>query len=134
MSLEVPLFYPNPLGGAYQDYVGGNYHAMEMFNFFAYEKELLDATNDTANDITVTWSRVADWLPWMEMGDKVGTMIFTCVGRRVASLDAVSETMRNEIKTTYPAYVAPPALDDNRPNETSWTYFKKRMEAKQKAK
>jgi len=33
MTITVPLFYPNPLGGDYQPYVGGTYHATEMFNF-----------------------------------------------------------------------------------------------------
>jgi hypothetical protein len=30
----------------------------------------------------------------------------------------------------YPEYKAPPALDDTRPNETSWTYFKKAIDKK----
>jgi hypothetical protein len=37
--------------------------------------------------------------------------------------------MKDEIAANYPAYVAPPPTDDARPNETSWTYFKKQMEA-----
>ena len=33
MAAEAPLFYTNPLAGDYQDYVGGQYHAMEIFDF-----------------------------------------------------------------------------------------------------
>lgn len=33
VTITVPLFYSNPLGGDYQPYVGGTYHATEMFNF-----------------------------------------------------------------------------------------------------
>jgi len=34
-SSEVPLFYTNPLTGDFQDHVGWQYHAMEIFNTFA---------------------------------------------------------------------------------------------------
>ncbi|MBN9185680.1 MAG: DUF1838 family protein, partial [Microbacterium sp.] len=35
MPAEIPLFYPNPMAGDYQDYVGNQYHAMEIFDFAA---------------------------------------------------------------------------------------------------
>ena len=41
-SNEIPLFYDNPLGGDFQDYVGGTYHAMEIFNDFYSANEMLD--------------------------------------------------------------------------------------------
>ena len=40
LTSTVPLFYRNPLGGDYQDYVGGKYHAAELFNFFGDVDEL----------------------------------------------------------------------------------------------
>ena len=129
-QIEVPLFYKNPLGGEYQDYVGGTYHAMEMFTFFMHEKELLDATKTGSDDVTVSWARTSEWLPWMEMGDRAGMMIFTAVGRRLLKYDDLSETMKAEIKQNYPIYNTTPPLDDSRPNETSWTYFKKILTAK----
>jgi hypothetical protein len=103
---------------------------MEMFNFFGYEQDLLDATKDGVTDLSVSWHRVADWLPWLEMGDRPGMMIIVAVGRRLSKYDEMSELMKNEIKLNYPAYTAPPPLDDARPNETSWTYFKKKMAEK----
>ena len=33
--------------------------------------------------------------------------------------------MRQQIRDNYPGYDTPPPVDDTRPNETSWTYFKK---------
>lgn len=133
-TAEFPLYYPNPLGGEYQEFVGGTYHALELFNFYGYEKELLDATKKEADSVTISWARVADWLPWLEMGDRQGMMIFSCVGKRLASWDEMSEVMKNEIKQHYPAYLAPPPLDDTRKNETSWTYFKKMLEQKKAVK
>jgi len=129
ISLEVPLFYANPLGGDYQEYVGGTYQAIEMFNFFFDEEELL-GPGDGAETVSVSWARVSKWLPWMEMGDRPGWIIFNGAGRRIAGWDRLPELLRNEIETNYPDYTSPPPLDDDRPNETSWSYFKKRIDAK----
>jgi len=129
---EAPLFYKNPLGGEYQDYVGGEYHAMEMLTMFTYEKDLLDASKKESSDVTIAWSRTSEWLPWMEMGDKVGMLIFTTVGKRLLKPEDLTPLMKEEIAANYPAYSAPPPLDDARPNETSWTYFKKKIDEKKK--
>ena len=65
---EVPLFYENPLAGEFQDYVGGTYHAMEIFNFIIDKDDLLDASKDVAYPV-IAWSRVSKFLPWMKMGE-----------------------------------------------------------------
>jgi hypothetical protein len=129
-SGEVPLFYKNPLGGDYQEYVGGWYHAIEMLNGYAYEDELLDPNLATLNRYTLSWSRISKWLPWMEMGDRPGMMIFSTVGKRVASIEDLSEPLLGELRSRYPSYAEPPPLDDARPNETSWTYFRKMLDAR----
>ena len=33
INFEIPLFYKNAMGGEYQKYVGGSYHATEIFDF-----------------------------------------------------------------------------------------------------
>lgn len=129
-SGEAPLFYENPLAGEYQRYVGGTYHATEMINMYAYEDELRDPDVATLQEQTLSWVRISQWLPWMKMGDRPGMMIFTTVGKRVNAIEDLTEPLRSEIRNTYPAYVAPPPLDDARPNETSWTYFRKVMESR----
>lgn len=131
-SGEAPLFYKNPLGGEYQDYVGGEYHAMEMLTMFTYEKDLVDGSKKEISDLTIAWSRISDFLPWMKMGDRVGMMIFNTVGKRLASANDLSPLLKEEIAANYPIYTAPPPTDDARPNETSWTYFKKRIDEKKK--
>jgi hypothetical protein len=132
-SFEVPLFYRNPLGGDYQEYVGGTYHAMEMFTFFVDEADLLDTSHEPRT-VTVGWSRISNFLPWMEMGDKPGVLVFTTVGKRLNDPKSLPEVMRNEIAASYPDYVTPPPLDDTRPNETSWTYIKKLIDKKRAGK
>ena len=125
---EAPLFYPNPLGGDYQEYVGGTYHAMEMLNSYVDEGPLLDRKVANIPDMTISWVRISQWLPWMEMNSRVGVMIFTTVGKRVAGIDSLTEPLLSELRSTYPTYASPPPLDDDRPNVTSWKYFKRILE------
>ena len=124
MRIEVPLFYTNPMGGDYQNYIGGTYHATEIFDFNGDTGELLDADSPVAYPV-VSWVRLAPWLPWLEMGNRPGMMYFNAMGRKLEDAGQLSPTMQAEIAENYPAYTAPPGLDDNRPNETSWTYMKK---------
>jgi hypothetical protein len=63
------------------------------------------------------------------MGDRVGMIYFHTAGRKLDSFDELSVTMKAEIESNYPEYAEPPALDDGRPNETSWTFFKKSLSA-----
>lgn len=129
IQFEVPLFYPNPLGGDYQKYVGGTYQAIEMFSFYFDEEALLDAEVAGLDNAHVGWARVSQWLPWMEMGSRVGQMMFHGAGKRIGSFDELPAILRDEIEANYPIYDSPPPLDDDRPNETSWTYFKKQVDA-----
>lgn len=129
MPTEVPLFYKNALGGDYQAYVGGQYHAMEIFDFTDDASDLLDADKTEARP-TVSWVRIAQWLPWMEMGDRPGLMVVNATGQSVPGIDALPAVIREQIATNYPIWTAPPPVDDQRPNETSWTYFKKQLAAK----
>jgi hypothetical protein len=128
-TLTIPLFYTNPLAGDYQKYVGGFYHATEMFNFMGELDDLLDARKPTAAT-RVGWVRIAGWLPWMQMSGREGSVYFHTAGVKLASFDGLPELMKKEIAASYPDYREPPPADDPRPNETSWTYFKKHIEAK----
>jgi Protein of unknown function (DUF1838) len=132
-SGEAPLFYDNPMAGDYQSMVGNSYHAMEMLNAFTDAKWLLDRDLKTLPSVSISWARISDWIPWMKMGGRPGVVIFTTVGKRVASIDQLTEPLLTEIRSNYPTYLAPPPIDDTRPNETSWTYIKKIVDAQRAA-
>jgi hypothetical protein len=125
-TTTVPLFYRNPLAGDYQDYVGGMYHATEMFNFFGSVSDLTDPKKTSA-DVGVAWSRISEWLPWMKMRGRPGLLYFNGAGRKLESFGDLPEGMRKTIEARNPTFNAPPPVDDARPNETSWTYFKKML-------
>ena len=126
---EAPLFYKNPLAGDYQEFVGNDYHAMEALNAYTLRDDLLDGSRAKLRTYTLSWARFSEWLPWMKMGGRTGMMIFSTVGGRVENFAALPASIRNEIQQNYPAYAAPPPLDDARPNETTWTYVKKIVDA-----
>ncbi len=124
---EIPLFYTNPLAGDYQKYVGGSYHAMEIFNNFYDADEMLNS--DSIIFSRMAWTRISQWLPWMEMGSRPGVMIVNATGFSTFALEDVPDSLIEALKERYPIYLTPPPLDDTRPNETSWTVFKKHLES-----
>ena len=130
-NIEVPLFYTNPLAGDYQKYVGGTYHATEIFDFYGDYDELLDAGKKTSYS-RVAWVRISGWLPWMEMNSRAGLMYFNAQGGKLQSWDELPQLMKDEIAANYPEYRNAPPLDDTRRNETSWTYFKKVLDKRMK--
>jgi Protein of unknown function (DUF1838) len=123
-TTTVPLFYRNPLAGEYQDAVGGMYHATEMFNFFGRTSDLSDPKKPSA-DVDVAWARISEWLPWMKMRGRQGLLYFNGAGRKLDSYADLPESMRKAVEARNPGYSAPPPVDDARPNETSWSYYKK---------
>lgn len=127
-SAEVPLFYPNPLGGEYQKYVGGTYHAMEIFNTFYSAEKMLDRNVKSIGDSHLAWSRVAQWLPWLEMGSRPGLMVFNASGFSTFDKAKIPSALVKILDERYPSYWTPPPTDDVRANETSWTVFQKRLE------
>mgnify|MGYP000238773136 CR=1 FL=1 len=124
LSMEFPLFYHNALGGNYQKYVGNHYHATEIFDFYGQYDDLLDSSKDS-HASRVAWVRLSSWLPWMEMGGRAGSMYFNAQGGKLNSWDELPQVMKDQIHKNYPAYTNAPPADDTRPNESSWTYFKK---------
>jgi len=133
LRFEVPLFYPNPLGGDYQKYIGGTYQAIEMFSFYFDANAIVDDQVGGLDDAHVGWGRVAQWLPWMEMGNRAGQVVYHGAGKRVRSWSDLPEVLRREVAENYPGFDTPPPVDDTRRNETSWTYFKKWLDASAEA-
>jgi hypothetical protein len=95
-----------------------------MFNFFGDVADLANPRRASV-PVRIAWVRMSGWLPWMEMGDRVGLIYFHTSGRKLERYEDMPETLKAEIRANYPIYTAPPPLDDERPNETSWTYFRK---------
>ena len=129
-SREVPLFYENPLAGAYQDYIGGKYHAMEIFNTFYSAADFLAPKGPRISPSRLAWQRVSGLLPWMRMGDRPGVMIFNATGFSTFDRAQISPKLMQILQTRYPEHLTPPPLGDARPNATTWTITKDWIDAK----
>lgn len=121
---EVPLYYENPLLGPNQKEMGGMYQAMEIFTHF-YPKDLLDASAKDLSGAHLAWNRVSQWLPWMMMEGRPGSLIFVTAGYSAKGFDELDPALKDQISRNFPKYKEPPPATDSRPNETSWTYYKK---------
>jgi hypothetical protein len=128
-SSEIPLFYTNPLAGDYQDYVGGHYHAMEIFNTFYPAADLLDSRIERIGESRISWQRISGWLPWMKMGGRPGLLVFNATGFSTFDKAKVAPILRQVLDERYPEYWTPPPVDDARPNETTWTVTRKVIDA-----
>lgn len=127
------LFYDNPLAGDYQDYVGNKYQASEFLTATMPMADVLDANATRVRDNVFSWGRISRWMPWMKMGGREGLLVHYMGGLRLDSFEQLPAWMQAEVKARFPKYTAPPPTDDTRPNETSWTVFKKHIDAKRAA-
>ncbi|MFN2166043.1 MAG: DUF1838 family protein, partial [Anaerolineae bacterium] len=84
-----------------------------------------DASQTAIQDAVISWGRVSGWLPWMKMRSRTGLLVHYTHGMRLHAWDELPAVLREEIETRYPAFREPPPVDDARPNETSWTVFKR---------
>jgi hypothetical protein len=128
---EVPLRYPNVLDRAtYPLHSSGDfYEAMEMFNSFARRRDL-DNPRLTAVPATGSWSRFGPWLPWMEMGAHPGQLIYHSRSIKPANgVAGLPPRLRELIARDNPKFLEAPR-ELTQPDETSWTYFKKVIDAR----
>ena len=131
IAFDIPVFYPNPLAAdpktrAFSPFE--SYQAAELFTFAAPAAELEDPTRPSVSRLWFTWHRLGPWLPWMDMGDRPGQLVYSARGRKVTAFDELPALLRDEISTRVPLYRHAADCIVPRPNETSWTYFARHLE------
>jgi Protein of unknown function (DUF1838) len=125
------FFRDSPLGGAYQDFVGGKYRVMEISTFTVTKADVAAWRPGRALPYTATWVRISDWLPWMKMAGRDGQIVLTSQGRSSLSFEDLPEPLRSEIVARHPQMRETPSFDDPRPFQTSWDSLKKALDAQQ---
>lgn len=129
-TLDIFPFYPSPLPRAeYPEYSQSDvYQAGEFFQFFV-EKEDLAKKKLTTVPTLITWSRISPWMPFMQMGNKAGNLLFVCRGMKLSKgFDDLPQHIKDYVKIKQPQYSQAPE-QWSEPNETSWTYFKKLIDS-----
>ena len=134
LTLNIPLTYPNPLTP--KDFPkqssGEMYMGSEHFMFFVPRSEIQDPAVKQAG-VTYGWTRVGPWLPWMEMGQAPGGLLYVAQGNKKASIKDLAADIQERVLSTYPEYATAPKTWVQ-PNMTSWTVYKQWYEQQQKGK
>jgi hypothetical protein len=125
-SMDVFLAYPSPIShDAFPQNAASNiYQCAELFQFVSHKDHLADPLLASA-PTSISWTRFGQWLPWMEMGDRPGGLVYQCRGAKTAvGFAGVNPEVLLAIQEQHPQFLEPPEKF-SAPNETSWTYFKK---------
>jgi hypothetical protein len=102
---------------------------MELFDFFASRADLSDPALSSV-PATFTWTRVGQWMPWMQMGQRPGWLVFHARGRKLeGGFDALPERLRRTAVDRAGTDFAHAPTTDRSPNATSWTRYRALVEA-----
>lgn len=125
-AFDALIEYPSPLPVAEFPKNSGDdtYRAAELLQFISPRTELEDPARSSSSCV-VSWTRLSQWLPWMEMGAAGGGLLYHCHGVKLPDGAAgLPADFREFLETNGPQYLRAPDTWAE-PNETSWTYFKK---------
>jgi hypothetical protein len=130
---DVPLSYPSPLKKA--DWPKNSrsdvYQGAELFNFFCNEKDIYNKKINNVN-ADISWSRFSDFLPWMNMAQLPGNLLYQSRGWKVkGGYNALPQKIKDYVEKRNPQYKTAPTTYE-KPNMTSWKYYKKVMEDRKK--
>lgn len=105
----------------------------ELWGIKGRKSEILDPGITSASCV-MSWSRVAGWLPWMEMGIHPGNMVFHSHSMKL--MNGVGDLPRYILDYTeknYPKYLEAPKEWLGPVMTSSFGEFKKKIDAKRKA-
>ncbi|MEE2788528.1 MAG: DUF1838 family protein [Myxococcota bacterium] len=129
-SLEVMLRYPSPLPIIdFPEYSASNtYEASELFNFYTKMSDLNDPSLDTV-PVTLSWTRIGQFLPWMKAGQASGKLIYHTFGKKILNgFDGLPEDLRAYVLDVAPEFARAPSVDEA-PNATSWRVFRQLVQS-----
>ncbi len=130
-TFEIPLAYPSPLPvQEFAPYSAGNtYESLEIFDFLASTADLADPSTASV-PVSLVWTRIGPWLPWMGMGQRPGRLVYHATGRKLPGGWAdLPPHLREYVVEHAPTYAHAPERDTGEPNATSWTVFRQQLEA-----
>ena len=132
---DVLLAYRSPLAGntEYADYSAGDvYQSNELFNFYASRDDLENEDLDSV-PVEISWTRVGQYLPWMQMGDLPGQLVYHVRGYKLPNgIDDLPPSLREWTETAAGETFlrAPEEVPlGYSPNATTWRVFKSQFDA-----
>ena len=128
--MEVILTYESPLSVEdYPEYSASNtYESSELFNFFTTKAALRDPANDSV-PAHISWTRVGQYLPWMQVGQLQGHLVYHAQGRKLENgWDDLPTDLRTWVEDNAPEYKRAPETQSWGSNMTSWRYFRRLLD------
>lgn len=125
--MEVVISYDSPLPiDDYAIYSAGNtYESTELFNFYTTRTALENPKNNSV-PAHISWSRVGQYLPWMQAGQLDGNLVYHAQGMKLENgWDDLPEHLQDWVLEHAPEYRNAPTSIASTRNMTSWRYFKK---------
>lgn len=135
MWIDVPLFYPSPLKRAEWPASSRSdmYQAAELFKFYFSETDLNNKKLQSI-PMQISWTRFSDYLPWMNMADAPGYLMYSSQGSKLmGGYNDLPQNIKDYVAATAPEYKNAPSTYVT-PNMTSWKYFKKIKEERKATK
>ncbi|AUT01411.1 hypothetical protein CLI64_13975 [Nostoc sp. CENA543] len=124
--------YPNPLAAdpelsKYSPYP--TYQAAELFKLTVPTADLFNTELQSVSQLRLSWDRIGQWLPWMNMGDRPGHLIYSAFGSKVSGLTELPQLLQDEINHRVPLYKQAPKAYNEGEDMTSWLYFQQNFPA-----
>ena len=108
------------------------YQSNELFNFYVTREDLEDPTIQSA-PVNISWTRIGQYLPWMQMGNTPGKLIYHVRGYKVLKgLEALpSQLLEWTVNVAGPKFLTSPDTvpQGYQANATTWRVFKEVAEA-----
>lgn len=135
-QLDVLLAHPSPMPRAHYPLHSQQdmYQTAELWAIHGRLSQINDPSITSAACHTA-WARVGLWLPFMEMGDRPGHMIYHSQSFKLANRAAdLPRAIREYTEKHHPQFLEPPReWAGLTHNENTWTYSKKVIDARRAA-
>ena len=126
LAIDVVVAYPNPLAANADTRAfdaAPSYRAAELFTLSADAVAALDPAAEAVPAMSLVWTRIGPWLPWMHVTVRDGYLVYSARGRKLGGGDALPAVLARVIDERAPLYRHAPACVVAGRSETSWTYF-----------
>jgi len=107
------------------------YQAAELWTMVGRLSEVMDPQVTSASCVT-SWARVGQWLPFMEMGNRPGIMVYHSDSYKLmGGVAEIPDAIRAYTEENYPLYLeSPRTWQDLKLNESQLTESKKEIDAR----
>jgi hypothetical protein len=105
------------------------YQSAELWGIYGRKSEI-DNPDVTSASSHTAWGRVGMWLPFMEMGNRPGVMVYHSQSfKMMDGIAGIEKKYREYTEANYPKYLeAPTEWTGLRQNENTWSYSQKEIE------